>query len=43
MKKGDHALTLDYFQGPRYKIALILQWKKPGDAGFEVVPKSAFK
>ena len=43
LKKGDHTLTLDYFQGPRLKIALVLQWRKPGDAGFSVVPRTAFK
>ncbi len=43
MKKGVHKLTLDYFQGPRFKISLVLEWKKPGDANFTVVPKAAFQ
>ncbi len=43
LKAGSHTVTLDYFQGPMYKIALILEWKKPGDAAFTVVPKTAFK
>ncbi|RYZ59019.1 MAG: hypothetical protein EOP07_05320 [Proteobacteria bacterium] len=41
--KGDHNLGLDYFQGPRLRIALELKWKKPGSANFEYVPTESFK
>jgi hypothetical protein len=40
---GDHALALDYFQGPKFRIALELKWKKPGASAFEYVPREAFK
>lgn len=40
---GEYTLTLDYFQGPRFDIALELLWKRPGDATFAVVPKTSFK
>jgi hypothetical protein len=40
---GDHPLSLDYFQGPKFRIALELKWKKPGAATFEYVPREAFK
>jgi hypothetical protein len=32
---GDHPLSLDYFQGPKFRIALELKWKKPGATTFE--------
>ncbi|MBC7659949.1 MAG: hypothetical protein H7249_09600 [Chitinophagaceae bacterium] len=41
--KGDHPLNLNYFQGPKYRIALVLKWKKPGSSTFEYVPREAFK
>ncbi|HYX38542.1 MAG TPA: PA14 domain-containing protein [Oligoflexus sp.] len=40
---GDHPLSLDYFQGPKFRIALELKWKKPGDTTYEYVPREAFK
>jgi len=40
---GDHALTLDYYQGPRYQLALELFWKTPGSASYTYVPHAAFK
>lgn len=40
---GNYNLVLDYYQGPRYRIALELFWKKPGDANFVIVPKENFK
>ena len=43
LKAGDHPLTLDYFQGPKFRIALELKWKKPGSTLFEYVPREAFK
>ncbi|RYZ65284.1 MAG: hypothetical protein EOP09_14515 [Proteobacteria bacterium] len=41
--KGDHKLTLDYFQGPKYRIALELKWKKPGSNSYEYIPRQSFK
>jgi hypothetical protein len=43
LKAGKHSLVLDYYQGPRYSIALVLYWKKPGDTNFSVVPRSSFE
>ncbi len=43
LTKGDHNLVLDYFQGPRYRIALQLYWKVPGTSSLVIVPKTAFK
>lgn len=41
--KGVHNLTLDYFQGPRYRIALELKWKTPGSSSFVYIPTSSFQ
>lgn len=43
LKKGDHPLTLNYFQGPKFRIALVLKWKTPGSANFVYVPRESFK
>jgi len=40
---GDHELVMEYFQGPRYHIALELFWKVPGTSSFVYVPATAFK
>lgn len=40
---GQHALSIDYFQGPRYQIALELYWKAPGASSYVYVPKASFK
>lgn len=40
---GEHTLSIDYFQGPRYQIALELFWKLPGSASYAYVPKTSFK
>jgi hypothetical protein len=40
---GEHALSIDYFQGPRYQIALELFWKAAGASSYVYVPKSSFK
>lgn len=37
---GQHAITIDYFQGPRYSIALQLFWDL--GQGFVAVPPAAF-
>lgn len=42
LKAGNHKLVLDYFQGPRYKIALMLSWQKPGGSPITIVPREAF-
>lgn len=38
---GHHDIRLDYFQGPRYLIALQLFWKKADDSEFQIVPGEA--
>ncbi|MCA9524024.1 MAG: IPT/TIG domain-containing protein, partial [Myxococcales bacterium] len=38
---GNFDIILDYFQGPRVRIALTLEWKRPGDSAFSIVPESA--
>ncbi|RYZ54011.1 MAG: hypothetical protein EOP07_16790 [Proteobacteria bacterium] len=43
LKKGDHPLTLNYFQGPKYRIALVLKWKTPGSSSFVYIPRDSFK
>ncbi|HYX31954.1 MAG TPA: PA14 domain-containing protein [Oligoflexus sp.] len=40
---GEHTLSIDYFQGPRYQIALELYWKTPGASSYIYVPKASFK
>ncbi|HYX32703.1 MAG TPA: PA14 domain-containing protein [Oligoflexus sp.] len=35
---GLHEVRLPYFQGPRYRIALELKWKGPGDAQRAYIP-----
>lgn len=43
LSKGEHALNLDYFQGPRVFIALELFWKIPGSNAFEIIPRESFR
>jgi hypothetical protein len=43
LKKGEHPLVLNYFQGPRYRIALMLKWKVPGSSEYVYVPRESFK
>lgn len=38
---GPHKIVVEYFQGPRYHIALRLLWKKPLDAKYLPVPLEA--
>lgn len=38
---GEHKIRVDYYQGPRYEIALRLFWTKPSGQK-EIVPASAF-
>lgn len=35
--EGKHDIVVEYFQGPRYKMALLLQWKR-GNNPFSAVP-----
>ena len=39
---GNHTLRLDYAKESGDSMALHLVWKKPGDAGWEVIPATAF-
>jgi hypothetical protein len=43
LTKGQHDIVVEYFQGPRYHIALELFWKTPGSSTYTYVPASAFK
>lgn len=43
LSSGLKTLRLDYFQGPRFLIALQLFWKKPGQNGDQIIEKSAFR
>ena len=43
LTKGEHLVELDYFQGPKYKIALQLYWKTPSNGDKRIVPQSSFK
>ncbi|WP_141734396.1 PA14 domain-containing protein [Oligoflexus tunisiensis] len=40
---GQHEIVVEYFQGPRYHIALELFWKTPGSSSYTYVPAAAFK
>lgn len=42
LEKGFHRFAIDYYQGPRYLIALELFWSHQGTDGFEIVPPAAF-
>lgn len=39
---GKHELKLNYFQGPRYEIALELYWSTPSDLNKQIVPAQVF-
>jgi hypothetical protein len=43
LTQGQHEIVVEYFQGPRYHIALELFWKTPGSSSYAYVPASAFK
>ena len=40
---GQHDIVMEYFQGPRFHIALELYWKAPGTSSYTYVPAAAFK
>lgn len=42
LEAGEHNLVIEYFQGPRYDIALELFWRTPGKNTWVYVPKTAF-
>ena len=39
LEKGLRNFRVRFFQGPRYGIALMLGWKKPGAADFDFLPR----
>ena len=39
---GAHDITIDYFQGPRYHIALQLFWMQPGDSAYQIISPEVF-
>ncbi|WP_152629866.1 PA14 domain-containing protein [Haliangium ochraceum] len=41
LSAGKHELTVEYFQGPRYEIALELSWRRTGAGEFATVPAGA--
>lgn len=43
LNKGIHRMNVQYFQGPRYFIALRLLYKKEGDDNFQVFSYNDFK
>lgn len=40
---GAHKIRVDYFQGPRYYIALQLLWRSKASAPFQMVPADFFR
>lgn len=40
LTKGKQKFRIDYYQGPRDKIAFQVFWKKPGESTFSLVPAS---
>ncbi len=38
---GSHRIVVEYFQGPRYHIALRLLWKRPLESQYQPVPVEA--
>jgi hypothetical protein len=42
LSAGRHAMTLDYFQGPRTEIGLVLDWQLPGGE-WEPIPPAAMR
>jgi hypothetical protein len=35
---GSHKIRVDYFQGPRDALGVILYWKMPGESSFYALP-----
>ena len=42
LTKGSHSFRVDYFQGPREYLGVVLRWQKPGDPSFTIIPASNF-
>jgi len=42
LEEGIHTLRMDYYQGPKWFIALELFWIPPGETEMEYVPSGAF-
>lgn len=42
LTQGFHTLRVEYYQGPRYNIALELFWRLPGSDSKEIIPKENF-
>ncbi len=42
LSQGVHKIVVQYFQGPRYHIALELFFKASGDSTYKIIPKEAF-
>ena len=43
LTSGEHDIRIDYYQGPRYHIELVLFWLKPGAKSEEVIPSTQFR
>ncbi|SMF74018.1 PA14 domain-containing protein [Pseudobacteriovorax antillogorgiicola] len=43
LNEGLHQVRVDYFQGPRYLMALQVGWVKPGSTQEEWIPRDAFR
>lgn len=42
LTKGAHNFRVEYFQGPRDTLGVVLHWKIPGASNFTLVPTSSF-
>jgi hypothetical protein len=42
LTRGMHDVSIQYFQGPKYQIALELRWKVGTMSSFEIIPPEAF-
>jgi outer membrane protein OmpA-like peptidoglycan-associated protein len=42
LSKGAHAIEVQYFQGPRYKVGLTLQFKKVNERGYQLFNLTKF-
>ena len=38
LTKGEHKIRVDYFQGPRDHLGVVLYWKMPAESSFSVLP-----
>jgi len=42
LASGDHQIRVDYYQGPRYRIALQLFWDLGDGKGYQIIPSEVF-